>query len=200
MPDCSSIQNSLAWCQGRPQYAGIRRRLYFTARANIVSWPTLPKDDNGRVTSAVYDGEFVLAADATWMYIDILPDKSQLTSEAQGEYPAQSQLNKLVAVHPGIELDATEAAAWFNNNESVFMVEDMNGEFRILGNENYPIKVSVAQDVGQGITGNPSTTITVEASDDVPAPFYRFTGLFKKIDDTAEMFIIGDAPDSFIQI
>ncbi len=200
MPDCSTIQKSLSWCQGRPQYAGIRRRLYFVPRAKIVKWPTLSRDSIGRVLSANYEGEFVLAADASWQYIDILPEKSQLTSEAQGEYPSQSQLNKLVAVHPGIELDATAAAAWFNNNEPIFMVEDMNGVYRIIGNENYPIKVTVSQDVGQGITGNPSTTITVEASDDVPAPFYYFNGLFLMDNDTASVFINEVTPESFTQI
>ena len=200
MPDCSSIQQSLAWCQGKPQFAGIRRRLYFTARANIVKWPTLARDDNGRVLSAVYDGEFVLAADTEWLYIDILPEKSQLTSEAQGEYPAQSQLNKLVAVHPGIELDATAAAAWFNNNETVFMVEDMAGNTRIVGNKDYPIKVTVSQDGGQGITGSAGTTITVEASDDVPAPFYHYAGFFVTGDGKGAMYATEATPETFTQI
>lgn len=200
MPDCSNIQKSLEWCQGRPQFAGIRRRLYFTARENIVKWPTLPRDGNGRILSAVYDGDFVLAAGKEWLYLDILPEKSQLTSEAQGEYPAQSQLNKLVAVHPGIEIDATEAAAWFNNNETVFMVEDMAGNIRIVGSENYPIKVTVAQDTGQGITGSASTTISVEASDEVAAPFYHYGGFFMTGDDTAAMYASEATPETFTQI
>lgn len=200
MPDCSSIQKSLAWCQGKPQYTGMRRRLYFTARTNILVWPTLPKDGMGRPMSAVYDGEFVLAADKEWLYMDILPDKSQLTSEAQGEYPAQTQLNKLVAVHPGVEADAAAAAAWFNNNETVFMVEDLNGNVRVVGNKDYPIKVTVAQDMGQGITGSASTTITVEASDDVPAPFYHYSGLFVTGDGTAAMYATEATPETFTQI
>ncbi len=200
MPDCSSIQNSLAWCQGKPQYAGIRSRLYFTARSNIVTWPTLPKDANGRPMSAIYDGEFVLAADKEWLYIDILPDKSQLTSEAQGEYPSQTQLNKLTAVHPGIGLDAAEAAAWFNNNETVFMVEDISGNARIVGHKDYPIKVSVTQDGGQGIAGSANTTIIVEASDDVPAPFYHYGGFFVTGDGRAAMYAVEATPESFVQL
>ena len=200
MPDCSSIQKSLAWCQGRPQYAGIKRRLYFTARANIVQWPTLGKDSNGRVLSAAYDGEFVLAADKEWLYIDILPDKSQLTSETQGEYPAQSQLNKLVAFHPGIEVDATAAAAYFNNNETVFLVEDMSGNTRVVGHKDYPIKVTVTQDVGQGITGSAGTTITIEASDDVPAPFYHYGGFFITGDERAAMYAVEATPETWVQL
>ena len=188
MPECSFLQKSLLWCQGRVQRPGIRRRLYFTARQNIVQWPRLPKDALGRPMGAALDGEFLLAADAAWDFIDIIVEKSQLTSEPQGEYPAQSQLNRLVAVHPGIEIDATLAAAWFNNNECVFMVEDMNHRYRVVGNEHYPMKVSVTQDTGMGITGNAATTITVEASDDVPAPFYHSKRLFSTGEDTAAMY------------
>ena len=200
MPDCSSIQHSLNWCQGKPQYSGIRSRLYFTARANIVQWPQIQKDANGRLLSAVYDGDFVLAADADWLYMDILSEKSQLTSEPQGEFPGQSQLNKLVAVHPGVEADATAAAAWFNNNETVFLVEDVEGNFRVVGHKDYPIKVTVTQDLGQGPTGSTSTTVTVEAVDDVPAPFYHFIGLIYKADGRATLHVKEATPDIFTQI
>lgn len=200
MPDCSSVQKSLAWCQGKPQYAGIRTRLYFTARSNIVQWPKIQRDTNGRLLSAVYDGDFVLAADAEWLFMDILPEKSQLTSEPQGEFPGQSQLNKLVAVHPGVELDATAAAAWFNNSHTVFLVQDIDGNVRVVGHKDYPIKVTVAQDLGQGTTGTASTTITVEAVDDVPAPFYHFIGLTYKADGTATLHVKEATPETFTQI
>jgi len=200
MPDCSSVQKSLAWCQGKPQYAGIRTRLYFTARSNIVQWPKIQRDTNGRLLSAVYDGDFVLAADAEWLFMDILPEKSQLTSEPQGEFPGQSQLNKLVAVHPGVELDATAAAAWFNNSLTVFLVQDIEGNVRVVGHKDYPIKVSVTQDLGQGATGTASTTITVEAVDDVPAPFYHFIGLTYKADGTATLHVTEATPETFTQI
>ncbi len=87
-----------------------------------------------------------LAADAKWRYIDILPDKSQLTSEAQGELPSQTQLNKLVAVHPGVGADASAAAAYINNTDNVFVIEDMKGNFRVLGNDKWSTKATVAQD------------------------------------------------------
>ena len=108
---CLNIQKSLAWCQGTPEYAGVRRRIYYLAKSEIVVWPLLERDANGiRATSAKYKGDFTLKADAKWKYIDILPDKSQLTSEPQGELPSQTQLNKLVAVHPGVGAEASAAA------------------------------------------------------------------------------------------
>jgi len=172
MADCSSIQKSLAWCQGRPELPGVKRRIYYISKYDIVKWPTLQHDANGRLTSASYSGDFTLLADSKWKYIDIIADKSQLTSEAQGEYPSQTQLNKLVAVHPGVEAEATAAAAYLNNNDNVFLVEDMRGAFRVVGSEKWPTKTTVTQDLGQGVTGTTSTTINVEATDECPAPFY----------------------------
>ena len=169
---CTSIQKSLGWCQGTPELPGVKRRIYFIAKSFIVGFPQLPRDELGRSTSAVLVGDFVLMADATWKYIDILPDKSQLTSEAQGELPSQTQLNKLVAVHPGVGKEASAAAAYINNTDNVFIVEDMKGNYRVLGNDKWTTEATVAQDLGQGATGTTSTTITVEATDEVPAPFY----------------------------
>lgn len=172
---CTSIQKSLGWCQGTPELPGVKRRIYFIAKSFIVGFPQLPRDELDRSTSAVLVGDFVLMADATWKYIDILPDKSQLTSEAQGELPSQTQLNKLVAVHPGVGSEASAAAAYINNTDNVFIVEDMKGNYRVLGNDKWTTKATVAQDLGQGATGTTSTTINVEATDEVPAPFYVST-------------------------
>ncbi len=168
MADCSSLQKSLAWCQGKPELPGVKRRIYYISKYNIVTWPTLSHDSNGRLQAASYSGNFTLRADAKWHYIDILPDKSQLNSEAQGEYPSQTQLNKLVAVHPGVDAEASAAAAYLNNNDNVFIVEDMRGSRRVVGSENWPTKTTVAQDLGQGATGTARTNINVEAPDECP--------------------------------
>lgn len=175
MPDCSSLQKSLAWCQGKPELPGVKRRIYYISKYDIVGWPSLSHDTKGRLNSAKYSGGFTLRADAKWHYIDIIPDKSQLTSEAQGEYPSQTQLNKLVAVHPGVDAEASAAAAYLNNNDNVFIVEDMRGLRRVVGSEKWLTKTTVAQDLGQGATGTASTTINVEATDECPAPFYPGT-------------------------
>ena len=138
-----------------------------------MSWPTMTHDPIGRLTNAAYRGNFELVADASWKYIDILPDKSQLTSEAQGEYPSQTQLNKLTAVHPGVGVEASALAAYVNNCDCVYLVETVRGKYRVVGSEKWQVKSTVAQDLGQGATGTTSTTINVEATDECPAPFYE---------------------------
>ena len=169
---CTNIQHSLDWCMGTPELPGIKRRVYYIAKNQIAKWPTFSRDESGRVTSSTLTGSFTLVADATWHYIVILADKSQLTSEAQGEIPSQTQLNKATLVHPGVGPEASAAAAYLNNSDNAFVVEDMKGNFRVLGSERWLTKTTVAQDNGQGPTGTTSTTISVEASDEIPSPFY----------------------------
>ncbi len=191
MAECLNIQQSLGWCQGTPELPGVKRRVYYLAKSEIVEWPALSRDANGRITSAQYSGSFTLKADSKWKYIDILPDKSQLTSEPQGELPSQTQLNKLVAVHPGVGLRASAAAAYINNYDNVFIVEDMKGFFRVVGCDKWQTKSTVNQDLGQGPTGSTSTTINVEATDECPAPFYF--GLIETEDGDIDASKVTDA-------
>ena len=175
MPTCENLQKSLKWCEGTPELPGIKRKAYYTNKANIAAWPTLPHNSNGRLTAAKYNGSFTMVADQTFKVIEFLPSKSQLTSDPQGEYPSQTQLNKLTLVHPGVGEDAAEAAASLNNSDNVFIVEDMKGRYRVVGSEKWETKTTVSQDNGQGATGTASTTIAVEATDECPAPFYEGT-------------------------
>lgn len=173
--NCTPLMGSLNWCEGKPVLPGIRRRLYYTAKSNITKWPTLQVDEFGRATSATLQGSFEMASETVFNYIDVMVDKSGLTSEAQGEKPSQTQLNKLVAVHPAVDESATMAAAYLNNNDVVCIVQDMDGKYRVIGNEKWASKSTVAQDNGQGATGTASTTINIEHTDVIPAPFYTGT-------------------------
>ena len=180
---CPNLQKSIGWCQGAPEYPGIRSRVYYQSKGNIVKFPTLQRDSLKRATTATLTGSFELAADEVWHYIDINVEKSKLTSEAQGEAPSQTQLNKLELVHNGVGDDASAAAAYLNNNDNVFVVQDMAGRFRVVGNERWQSKTTVGQDSGQG-TSPASTTISAEATDEVAAPFY--TGTLETEDGTLD--------------
>lgn len=169
---CSLIQKSLGWCEGKASYPGVRRRLYYLSKSAIVGYPDYDRDDNGRPKSSVLQGSFTLAADEKWKYIDILAAQSQLQSAAQGEIPSQTQLNTLTAFHPGTGAEATALSAYVNNTDCIYLVQDMEGNWRVLGNERWNTKSSVAQDLGQGPTGTAGTTLTAEVTDEMPTPIY----------------------------
>lgn len=165
---CNNIQKSLAWCEGKSSYPGIRKKIFYISKSEISKWPV--REPN----AAGYTGNFTLAADAKWFSIDCLANKSSVSSEAVGEAPSQLQQNKGQFVLPGTDKDFSSLAHYVNNNDSVFIVQTMNGEYRILGAEEWPVTAKVAQDSGKG-TDSASTTLDVEALDQSPAPFYTGT-------------------------
>lgn len=169
---CSILQKSIAHCEGTPVIPGVRKRIYYIAKSAILGWPKLPMDNKGRPTSAVLTGDFVLAADEKWHYIDIDPAKSGLTSDAQGEYPSQTQLNKFSGVVPNCDAEASAAAAYINNCDIAMLIPDAQNNFRLVGSEIARSESKVTQDLGQGPTGTASTTIEHNATDYVPNPFY----------------------------
>lgn len=175
MSKCTNLQKSLPFCQGTPVLPGIKRRVYFISSDKIVKWPTLPKDENGRPTSAAYEGNFTLEEGAKWQYIDHLPDKAEPKSETQGEKPSQTIKNSITIVHPNVDEAASAASCYLLNGNNIFIVEDMEGRYRVIGSQYYDSTATVAQDLGQGATGTAGTTIVLEASDIVSYPIYNGT-------------------------
>lgn len=170
---CTNLLKSLAWCQGAPVRPGIRRRVYYTTVNNIVKWPQRQLDEIGRPTLAVLKGDFVLAEGVKWNYIDHLPSKAEFKSETQGEFPSQTFKETVTIVYPGIGKDAALATASLLNVDAVFLVEDMDGNFRVVGSEEYNAVATSQRNNGQGATGTAGTTITLEASDFIDCPFYE---------------------------
>ncbi len=173
---CDIVQESLEWCEGQSSFAGMQRRVRYTAASNILVWPEREKTASGTELAAYKENSsFLLKADKKWNFIDILPTKSTSTSEPQGELPSGSQLNKLTLIHPGTGEKASNAAAYINNVPCVFLVEDMDGNLRVCGCRRWAgeIKNTVASDWGQGSAGTAQTTISVEAPDTTPFPVYK---------------------------
>lgn len=170
--NCQSIIKSMGWCPGRAVKPGIRRRVYGISADQIIGWPTIQRDTFGRVTSSIVKGNFSLVEDAVWAVFEHIPNKAEFKSETQGEYPSQTFKVTASIVHPGVDDAAATATAALLNSNCVFLVEDMDGNFRILGSEDYDTVVTTSRDNGQGPTGTAGTTISIEASMDVDAAFY----------------------------
>lgn len=174
MTNCDPIQRSLDWCEGKPQFAGIRRRIYYTAKSNLLSLPRVEMDSKGHAVSGVLTGTFVLKEGKVFYGIDHLPDKAQVTSESQGEYPSQSSHDKAVLIYPGIGNEASVAASYFHNTDNVYIIEDYSGSARVIGiEEMWKTKATVNMDFGQGAAGTASTTITIEGDNRIPFPEFR---------------------------
>ncbi|MBD5258459.1 MAG: hypothetical protein K2L73_02195 [Muribaculaceae bacterium] len=171
----------MKYCQGTPVTPGIKRRAWYTSVDSILKWPVIPVDELGRPTSAIYEGNFVLAEGIKWRPLDHLPGKAEFKSETQGDEPSRTFKVTGSFLHPKIDEDAATASTALLNTRIVVLVEDMKGRYRVIGCEQYDgALVSPSRDNGQGATGSAGTTILVEADDPVETPFY--TGPIDTVD------------------
>lgn len=175
--DCTTtdMYESLKWCEGKTVLPGIRPKVYFIKKANIVKWPKLPDigDAQSMKDLAIYVGNFVLAADKNWLTLNSLSTKSNVTSEVQGEKPSRTTLNKCSIKHPGTEEDAAGFCRQAMADDLVFLVQQRNGKFRVMGCEEFEADIKPSLALGEGVTGEAGTTIEIEATDVCPAPFYQ---------------------------
>lgn len=173
---CDILQHSLKICEGTPELPGMRRTVYFTSFGNLAKYPTLPKDSQDRITDSVLTGEFVMKENAVFQVLQFDPGKSTFTSDAQGEWPNQTQLDKLTLVCPDVGPRAGLIQASINNTHNVFLFQDKKGRWRMVGTPDFDdMKNSCAQDIGQGSAGSTSTTISVEATNHISGPYFNGT-------------------------
>lgn len=169
-----SLYANMPWCPGSPVLPGIRGKVLFIAKRDIIKWPTLTaKDEATSMAELVtYKGNFVLAADKKWNIIDIVDAKSSVSSEAQGEQPCITNLNKGTFMYPGSNEDATGFAAQANADDLVYIYFMKEGKARVIGNEKWQTSTKVSQATGSGPTDEAGTTIETECTDLCPCPFY----------------------------
>ena len=170
----AALYSSLQYCKGKPMLPGIRSRLYFIPKRDIVKWPTLPDTAETEMGElATYEGDFTLASEAKWAYIDLVDNKGKIESESQGDKPARSFLNKTSVIHPETDEEATGFARQANSDDFVYLLQVRNGKFRVLGSEMFPTDTKPKQDSGEGVTGDFGTTLDIECTDVCPAPYYK---------------------------
>ena len=169
---------SLDWCDGKVNLPGIRTNVYHIPKRDIVRWPVLPQTYVAKMGEmATYQGAFVLAEDKKWQRIQVLVDKSPVTSESQGEKPSKTTLVKATFLHPGTEEDATAFCGLANNDDYVYIVQTKPGKYRVIGNEMYQTNTNPSQALGGGPTDAMGTTLEASVTDRMPAPFY--TGIIE---------------------
>ncbi len=176
--ECSTLNlyDSVRFCDGTTVMPGIRRKAYFIQQDNIAKYPELPKLSDEAVKMGelgCYKGDFTLVADAKFKVIDLDDSASNVICESQGEKPSKSFLNKATFKHPGKGEEATGFARLANASNLLFIYQERDGSFRVIGNEMFSTNVKPTQESGAKETDASGTTLNVEVSDVAPAPFYK---------------------------
>lgn len=168
------IYKSVRRCPGTRVMPGIRPKFFFISKALILTWPTIPdvsaiKDP---AELAEYVGNFTLQSDAKWHSVDLVDMKSNISSETQGEAPSATFLNKAEFVVGGTDKDISGLSAQIINDEIIGLVQLRDGRVRVIGCEAFAPKITAAQASGTTATDACTTTLSVEATDFAPCPFY----------------------------
>ena len=168
-----ALYQSLRFCQGKTVLPGVRNRIYAIAKRDISKWPVLPDKPTENISEiATYTGDFTLAADKKWVRIDLVSEKGNITYEVQGEKPSRTFLNKFTAVHPEGSAAALGFARQAAADDLVFLVQQRDGSYRVLGCEAFETDVKPTGDTGEGKTGEAHASLEIEATDLCPAPYY----------------------------
>lgn len=176
-PNCNtkSVYESVEACPGQRIMPGVRRRIYYIEKSKIVVWPTLPSpsDDNVKMEDlAKYTGDFTLAENATFKFLDLKDEASNVTFEPVGEDPSKlfnNQANAIVAGQPDAIKGFSREAV---NEDLVYVYQQRDGKFCVLGNEAFKCHTSPSGDTGAEITAATTTTFAIQVYDECPVPTY----------------------------
>lgn len=173
--DDAALYDNIEFCMGDKSLPGTRNHAYYIPRRDIVTFPRPAAAPASLDAVAVIPStsNFTLAADKKWFRIDLVPNESEPSCEAQGSYGSKTFLNKITLVLPGTGKKATGLISQLNNDDVVFLVPMADGKCRLFGSPSYQAEVALSQAYGKAATDANTTTIEVSATDEFAAPFYE---------------------------
>lgn len=175
-----SLYESVEACPGEKMLPGIRRRLYYIPKADIVKYPELPdvSTENASMADlARTKGDFELADGKYFSFIDLKDEASNVTFESVGEDGSKLFNNQANAIVSGMKETVKGFSRQANNDDLVYLYQNRDGSFCILGNEMFKTHTSPSGDTGSEATGAITTTFAIQVYDDCPVPTY--TGKIK---------------------
>jgi hypothetical protein len=171
-----SLYKSIEACPGKKNLPGIRRRLYYKNKAAIATFPKLPDIGAEGVANmaelAQLQGDFTLAAEEFWQFIDLKDEASNVTYESVGEDGSKLFNNQANAIVSGQDDEVKGFARQVINTDMVFVYQQRDGKFCVLGNEMFVGHVSPSGDTGAEATAAVTSTFTIEVKDECPIPTY----------------------------
>lgn len=195
---------SMKWPSGKTQLPGIKPKVYYIPKRDIVVWPTLPENFVETMGELViYSGSFQLAAGAFWKEISTLVDKSPLDGKGQGTKPSKTFLNQLVIAHEGVEEDASAFSMQANNDDFVYLAPTKKGKYRVIGNDMFQTDTAIEQKLGAAATEEMGTTLTITCTDVAPGLFYvgeivTEDGIINEVDGKVETPVIDPAGGTIV--
>ena len=171
-----SLYQSIEACPGKKVLPGIRRRLYYIDKRNIAAFPALLDVDAEGATDMAklsqLQGDFTLAAEKYWQFIDLKDEASNVTFETVGEDGSKLFNNQANAIVAGQDDEVKGFARQAVNDDLVFVYQDRAGKFCVLGNEMFKCHTTPSGDTAAEPTGACTSTFALQVYDECPVPTY----------------------------
>jgi hypothetical protein len=117
-------------------------------------------------------------------------ETGELKSELQGEFDGKSFMNTLEFLHPGSRPEMLGFAAYCKNGNLIFLIEEQDGQKRLLGHPRYPAKmVSAPGTTGKESAARKAVTFTFQSVSSYPAPVFLGNVILTGSGGTAEQEI-----------
>ncbi len=171
-----SLYKSIEACPGKKVLPGIRRRLFFKNKSAIAKFPKLPDvgdtDATDMAKLSQLKGDFELAAEEYWQFIDLKDEASNVTYETVGEDGSKLFNNQANAIVAGQDDEVKGFARQAVNDDIVYVYQDRAGKFCVLGNEMFKCHTAPAGDTSAEATGASTSTFAIQCYDECPVPTY----------------------------
>lgn len=170
------LYKSIQACPGKKILPGIRRRLYYIPKASIAIFPKIPDVGDEDVTNmaqlAQLKGDFELATDTFFQFIELKDEASNVTYETVGEDGSKLFNNQANAIVAGQDDEVKGFARQALNDDIVYVYQDRSGKFCVLGNDMFKCHTTPSGDTAAEATGAVTSTFAIQCYDECPVPTY----------------------------
>lgn len=171
--ESADLYEDLLKCPGAKRLPGTGRKVYLAPRRWItqLAKPQLEKAASMKDYLVIKESH-TMAADKKFIVAYLATDKSNFSSEAQGENGSKTMLNKLALTFPGTEEEQSALASMLLNEDVIALIPQRNGKCRQFGDDNFECSVSPAQSSGSSVTDETNTTVELSVGCETLPPFY----------------------------
>jgi len=118
--------------------AGVKRTLYFALAADVDTWPAITSPATTYEELVTYTSGFTMSSTKQFFKFQATVRKSSLNFESAGERGSKSSVNRLEVMRATLDKKIFGFLEAHKNDEMIWIVEDLNGDVRVLGEEDLP--------------------------------------------------------------
>ncbi len=163
-----SVISNINRSPGGDNKAGISKVMYFALAEDVQTWPSLPSTATTYEHLVSYESDFVMKTGKQFWEFNATVERSSLNFESAGERGSKSAVNLLEIVRASIDDTILGFLESHKNDEMVWIVEDLDDNFRVLGTKQLPAMIEeFGGNSGATVSDDKHAKVTVRASGDI---------------------------------